>query len=161
MDRLIEWLPCNTPDQAAVTIVHGDYRLDNLIIHPTEPRVNVVLDWELSTTGDPAADFAYHVMAWRISPDVFRGLGGVDLTKLGIPNEENYVERYCERTGRDVAKHWDFYMAYSMFRIAAIIQGIAKRALDGNAVGDDAVRVGRAAAPIAAQAWEVAQKAGR
>lgn len=161
MDHLMEWLPRFIPPQAPGTIVHGDYRLDNLIIHPSEPRVIAVLDWELSTLGDPIADFAYHVMAWRIPPQVFRGLGGIDLTELGIPDEASYVARYCDRTGRSSIPSWDFYMVYSMFRIAAIIQGIAKRALNGNASGADAFKVGDAADPIAEQAWTLAKSIER
>lgn len=160
MDRLIEWLPRNVPAQSGTAIVHGDYRLDNLIFHPVEPRVVAVLDWELSTLGDPLGDFAYHAMAWRISPGVFRGLGGVDLAGLGIPDEAAYVARYCERTGRGEIPAWNFYMAYSMFRIAAIIQGIAKRAVEGNAASAQAAEVGRAARPIAEQAWALARQIG-
>ena len=160
MDRLIEWLPGQIPQQAGSSIVHGDYRLDNVIVHPSEPRVIAVLDWELSTIGDPLADFAYHVMAWRISPQVFRGLGGVDLAGLGIPDEASYVARYCERTGRAAIPWWRFYMVYSMFRLAAIIQGIAKRAQDGNASSPEAARIGAATRPIADQAWELASGSG-
>ena len=156
MDGLIDWLPRHVPEQTDTKIVHGDYRLDNLIVHPTEPRVVAVLDWELSTLGDPIADFAYHVMAWRISRDVFRGLRGVDLGELGLPDEASYVASYCARTGRKSIPSWDFYMVYSMFRIAAIIQGVAKRALDGNAASAQAAKVGAAARPIADQAWELA-----
>lgn len=160
MDRLIEWLPGEIPQQTGASIVHGDYRLDNVIIHPSEPRIVAVLDWELSTLGDPLADFAYHVMAWRISPEIFRGLGGVDIASLGIPDEASYVARYCERTGRAGIPSWRFYMVYSMFRLAAIMQGIAKRALDGNASSVDATRIGAATRPIADQAWDLASGSG-
>ena len=160
MDALIDWLPRFRPAEGETRIVHGDYRLDNLIIHPTEPRVVAVLDWELSTLGDPVADFAYHAMAWRIAPDLFRGLAGVDFAALGIPDEEAYLALYCARTGRETIEHWDFYMVFSMFRIASILQGIAKRALDGNAADARAAEVGRKARPIAEQAWELARRVG-
>ena len=126
MDNLIAWLPENIPPETDTTVVHGDFRLDNAIYHPTEPRILAVLDWELSTLGDPLADFAYHCMSWHIPPGQFRGIAGLDLKELGIPSESEYVRRYCERTGRqDIDPvHWDFYMAYNLFRIAAILQGI-------------------------------------
>src|SRR5690348_987011 len=139
MDRLIEWLPRHLPLEGEARIVHGDYRIDNLIFHPTEPRVIGVLDWELSTIGDPLADFAYHVMAWRVSPELFRGLAGVDLAALGIPNEDEYVAAYCAHTGRQQSANWEFYIVYSLFRLAAIMQGIAKRAIDGTAASRAAV----------------------
>ena len=157
MDALIEWLPAHVPPEAETRIVHGDYRMDNLIIDPTEPKVAAVLDWELSTLGDPIADFAYHTMAWRIAPDLFRGLAGVDFENLGIPTEAEYVTIYCRRTGRLGIRDWDFYIAFSMFRISAILQGIAKRALDGTAANANAAAVGSRARPIAEQAWRVAQ----
>ena len=128
MDRLIDWLPLHIPAESAPAIVHGDYRMDNLVFHKTEPVVIGVLDWELSTIGDPLADFAYHVMTWRVTPELFRGLAGIDFAASGIPDETAYVAAYCRRTGRDAIPAWDFYMVYSLFRIAAILQGIAKRA---------------------------------
>src|SRR3984893_18007876 len=157
MDRLIEWLPEHLPPEGAPAIVHGDYRMDNLIFHPSEPRVIGVLDWELSTIGDPIADFAYHVLTWRVTPELFRGLAGVDFAALGIPDEAAYVAAYCRRTGRAAIPDWEFYLVYSLFRIAAILQGIAKRAIDGTAAGADAVEQGRLARPLAEQAWELAQ----
>lgn len=157
MRALIEWLPAHQSDEDETRIVHGDYRLDNLLIHPLEPRVVAVLDWELSTLGDPMADFAYHAMAWHIPPDLFRGLAGVNFDALGIPDEKSYLGKYCERTGRTDVKAWDFYIVYSMFRIAAILQGIAKRAVDGTAADADAGEVGSKAAPIAKMAWSLAQ----
>ncbi len=120
-------------------------------------RVIGVLDWELSTIGDPLADFAYHVMTWRVTPELFRGLAGIDFAASGIPDEAAYVAAYCRRTGRDEIAAWDFYMVYSLFRIAAILQGIAKRALDGTAASAEAAEVGRIARPLAEQAWDLAQ----
>lgn len=158
MDRLIAWLPQRIPAASETRIVHGDFRMDNLLFHPTEPRVVAVLDWELSTLGDPLVDFAYHVMAWRISPDLFRGLAGLDLPALGIPTEDDYVAAYCRRTGRERPEAWEFYMVYSMFRIAAILQGVLKRALDGNAASVQGADVGRRGRVLARQAWELAQR---
>jgi aminoglycoside phosphotransferase (APT) family kinase protein len=160
MDRLIEWLPRHLPPDGAPRIVHGDYRIDNLIYHPTEPRVIGVLDWELSTIGDPLADFAYHTMAWRVTPELFRGLAGVDLAALGIPSEDEYVAAYGARTGHGRTADWEFYMVYSLFRLAAIMQGIAKRALDGTAASHDAVELGRLARPVGEQAWALARSLG-
>jgi aminoglycoside phosphotransferase (APT) family kinase protein len=160
MDRLIEWLPRHLPPEGAARIVHGDYRIDNLIYHPTEPRVIGVLDWELSTIGDPLADFAYHTMAWRVTPELFRGLAGVDLAALGIPSEDEYVAAYGARTGQSRTADWEFYMVYSLFRLAAIMQGIAKRALDGTAASDEAVELGRKARPTGEQAWALARSLG-
>lgn len=160
MDRLIDWLPEHLPPEAAPAIVHGDYRMDNLVFHKTEPHVIGVLDWELSTIGDPLADFAYHVMTWRVTPELFRGLAGIDFAAAGIPDESAYVGAYCRRTGRAGIAAWDFYMVYSLFRIAAILQGIAKRAIDGTAASTDAAAQGRLARPLAEQAWELARRLG-
>jgi aminoglycoside phosphotransferase (APT) family kinase protein len=160
MDRLIEWLPRHLPPEGEARIVHGDYRIDNLIFHPSEPRVIGVLDWELSTIGDPLADFAYHAMAWRVTPELFRGLAGADLAALGIPAEKAYVAAYCERTGRGRSPDWEFYMVYSLFRLAAIMQGIAKRAIDGTAASREAVELGRKARPTGEQAWALARSLG-
>ncbi|HEX3952909.1 MAG TPA: phosphotransferase [Stellaceae bacterium] len=156
MDQLIDWLPLHLPAESAPAIVHGDYRMDNLVFHKTEPRVIGVLDWELSTTGDPLADFAYHMMSWRVTPELFRGLAGIDFAIAGIPDEADYLAAYCRRTGREAIAAWDFYMVYSLFRIAAILQGIAKRAIDGTAASGEAGEVGRIARPLAEQAWALA-----
>jgi len=156
MDRLIEWLPANIPAGDATTIVHGDYRIDNMVFHPSEPRVLAVLDWELSTLGHPMADFSYHMMAWRLSSTEFRGLRGCDLAALGIPSEEEYLARYLERTGAPApgAKDWSFCMAYNMFRAAAIFQGVMARAVAGNAASAQAVETGKRARPMAELGWK-------
>jgi len=157
MNSLIAWLPRHIPPEGEARVVHGDYRMDNLVFHNTEPRIISVLDWELSTIGDPLADFAYHVMTWRVAPDLFRGLAGVDFAALGIPTEAEYVAAYCERTGRGEIASWDFYIVYSLFRIAAILQGIARRALDGTAASAEAADLGRLARPLGEQAWALAR----
>ncbi|MFN7572518.1 MAG: phosphotransferase [Betaproteobacteria bacterium] len=161
MDRLIDWLPAHLPPGEETTVVHGDYRLDNLIFHPTEPRVLAILDWELSTLGHPLADFSYHCMAWHIPPGAFRGMAGVDLAALGIPSEAEYVARYCERTGRApiAAGDWNFYLAYNLFRIAAILQGVYKRATEGLASSDNALQAGKNARALAELGWGFAQQA--
>jgi aminoglycoside phosphotransferase (APT) family kinase protein len=160
MDALIEWLPRRVPSEEAPRIVHGDYRMDNLVFHKTERKVIGVLDWELSTIGNPLADFAYHVMSWRVTPELFRGLAGVDFASLGIPNEAEYVAAYCQRTGRGPIPAWDFYIVYSLFRLAAIMQGIAKRAIEGTAASDEAAELGRQARPVGEQAWALARSLG-
>ena len=158
MERLIEWLPANLPADDETTIVHGDYRLDNMVFHPTEPRVLGVLDWEISTLGHPLADFAYHCMLWRMTKDSYRGLIGHDLGSLGIPSEEEYVAAYCARTGRSDLAHWDYYMAYNMFRMAAILQGIMGRVRDGTAASAEAARTGTLARPVAEAGWAQVEK---
>jgi len=165
MDRLMEWLPQAIPamarDENLVSVVHGDYRLDNLMFNPTEARVLAVLDWELSTLGHPLADFSYHCMSWHIPPGLFRGIGGLDLASLGIPSEAEYIERYCERTGfatpQQLKADWNFYLAYNMFRLAAILQGIGKRVEAGTASSEQAVRSAAGARPMAEMAWRFAQ----
>ena len=166
MDKLMAWLPANMPasarDENRVSIVHGDFRLDNLMFHPTEPRVIAVLDWELSTLGHPLADFSYHCMAWHIQPGQFRGIGGLDLPALGIPSEQEYIRLYCERTGlatpEELAADWNFYLAYNLFRLAAILQGIAKRVEMGTASSAQAKASGEGARPLAQLAWSFAQR---
>jgi len=160
MDRLIEWLPGAIPPGDETVIVHGDYRLDNLMFHPTEPRILAILDWELSTLGHPIADFSYHCMSWHIPPEKFRGIAGLDLAALGSPSEAEYVAAYCKRTGRSGFDHWEFYLAYNMFRLAAILQGIMKRALDGTAASTEALDAGKRARPMAELGWRYAQRAG-
>ena len=135
MDRLIAWLETHLPaDDGMVSLVHGDYRVDNLIFAPDRPRVIAVLDWELSTSGHPVADIAYQCMQWRLPhASGFRGLGGVDRAALGLPSEEDYIAAYCRRRGLGGIGNWTFFLAFSFFRLAAICQGVYKRALDGNA----------------------------
>lgn len=133
MDRLVEWLPGNIPEGDETTIVHGDFRCDNMIFHPTEPRILAVLDWELSTLGHPLADFAYHAMMYQMPPNIVAGLAGADLAALNIPSEQEYVSAYCRRTGRDNIPNWDFYIAFNYFRLAAIFHGIKGRVIRGTA----------------------------
>ncbi|MSQ57928.1 MAG: phosphotransferase family protein [Limnohabitans sp.] len=166
MEKLMAWLPANMPDSAhdgKTSIVHGDYRLDNLIFDAQQPRIKAVLDWELSTLGHPLADFSYHCMAWHIEPGNFRGIGSLDLKTLGIPQEDEYIQRYCDHTGfttPDALRiDWNFYLAYNMFRIAAILQGIAKRVEDGTASSEQAKASGAGAKPMAQLAWKYAQHA--
>ena len=166
MDALMDWLPAHIPasgrDETAC-VVHGDYRLDNMIFHPTEPRVLAVLDWELSTLGHPLADFSYHCMVWHVEPSTQRGLEGLDLAALGIPSLDAYIAMYCDQSGLttpDVLRaDWSFYMAYNLFRLAAIAQGIAKRVEAGTASSAQAKAAGASAAPRARRAWGWAQQA--
>jgi len=159
MDALIEWLPAHAPAQERTSVVHGDYRLDNMIFHPTEPRVIAVLDWELSTLGDPLADFTYQLMQWRTPKDIRSGFLGVDLKALGIPTEEEYVAAYCKRTGRDGIPKLDFYIAYNIFRLAGIAQGVYARSVQGNASNERAKELGALVEPMAEYAWGIAKGA--
>jgi aminoglycoside phosphotransferase (APT) family kinase protein len=158
MDRLIEWLPRHVPPGDETAIVHGDYRLDNVIFHPTEPRILAVLDWELATLGHPLTDFAYLAMAWRLAPGQFRGLKGCDFATLGIPTEEECVAAYCRRSGRARIAHWEYYLIFCMFRIAAILHGVLARALAGNAASANAFEQGGRARLVADVAWDMAQR---
>jgi len=159
MDRLIEWLPQHIPPGDQTSIVHGDYRLDNMIFHPTEPRILAVLDWELSTLGHPAADFSYHCLSWHIPPGKFRGIAGLDLPALGIPSLDDYVAAYSRRTGLQLRpEDFNFYLAYNLFRLAGIMQGIMKRYVDGTAASAQALENGKAARPMAEMAWAFAQR---
>ena len=157
MDHLMDWLPPRLPESGESRIVHGDLRLDNMLIHPTEPRVVAVLDWELSTLGDPLSDFGNNVLAWYLEPDLFRGLLGEDLAALGVPAKEDYVAAYLRRTGREAGGAWGVYIVFNLFRLAAIIQGIAKRSLDGTASSAAAAELGAKARPIAERGWEIAR----
>ena len=164
MERLIEWLPLHIPPAGPVRLVHGDYRLDNLIIAPDAPRVAAVLDWELSTLGDPLADFSYHLTAWHMphseSAAGTASLVAHDLERLGIPSMADYVDDYVKRTGLDPRAHLDAYLAYNFFRIAAILQGIIGRVRDGTATSEHAPAKAEMIRPLARKAWEFAQAAG-
>ena len=158
MERLIDWLPAHRPEGEETALVHGDFRIDNLIFHPSEPRVLAVLDWELSTLGHPLVDLAYHGMAWRVTPTEFRGLKGHDLAALGIPSEDEYLATYCRRTDRAALPHWDYYIAFNMFRMSAILQGILARSRQGSAASADAERTGQQARPMAEAGWHQVQR---
>ncbi len=164
MDRLVEWLPKHIPpgdnSRTETSIVHGDFRADNMIFHPSEPRVIAVLDWELSTLGHPLADFAYHAMMYRMPSLVTSGLAGADLPALNIPSEDDYVATYCRRAGRDGIPGYDFYVAFNFFRLAAIIHGIKGRVVRGTAASAQASARADALPAIAALAWDQAVRAG-
>ncbi len=149
MDRLVEWLSANVPTDDATTLVHGDYRLDNMIFHPTEPRALAVIDWELSTLGHPLSDLAYICMLYDVALPRIGGLLGVDFDATGIPNEEAFVARYCELTGRSGVPDLAYYKAFSLFRLAAIAQGVYKRSLQGNASSETASMFGAAVPHLA------------
>lgn len=162
MDALIDWLPLHLPeDDGQTRLVHGDYRIDNLVFHPAEPRAIALLDWELSTLGHPLADLAYHCMCWRIPPALWRGIAGLDLAALGIPDETAFVAAYCRERGIAPPPNWDFYLAYSFFRIAAILQGVYARARAGNAAAEDALEMGARVAPLAELGWQAASRETR
>jgi aminoglycoside phosphotransferase (APT) family kinase protein len=160
MDRLIEWLPATIPPGERTSIVHGDYRLDNLVLHASEPRVAAVLDWELSTLGDPMADFTYYLMSWVLPCDNRASLGGLDLGPLGIPTLEQVVSLYCAQTGRASIPALDWYFAYNAFRLACILQGIAGRVRDGTAASAHALEMIKRIRPLAQGAFGFAKKAG-
>jgi aminoglycoside phosphotransferase (APT) family kinase protein len=160
MDRLIDWLPLHIPAGGDTTLVHGDFRVDNLIFHPTEPRVLAVLDWEPSTLGHPLADFAYHLMMYRLPPRIVAGLLGSDIDALGIPSEADYVAAYCSRTGRADIAHLDFYVAFNMFRLAAIFHGIKGRLARGTAASAQAREYAAGVEWMAEMAWAQVQRAG-
>jgi aminoglycoside phosphotransferase (APT) family kinase protein len=164
MERLIEWLPAHIPPAGPPRLVHGDYRLDNVILHAAGPRVLAVLDWELSTLGDPLADFTYHLMQWHMPPDELgAGTGSLvdfDLAALGIPSLAAYVDLYRARTGLDPRPHLATYLAYNFFRIAAILQGITGRVRDGTATSEHAPAKAQMVRPLAEVAWRFAREAG-
>ena len=159
MDRLVEWLPAHIPPGDETAIVHGDYRCDNMIFHPTEPKVLAVLDWELSTLGHPLADFTYHLMMYRMPPGITAGLVGADLAALRIPSEAEYVAAYCRRTARMDIGNLGFYFAFNMFRLAAIIHGIRGRVARGTAASAHAKQMASFVEPLAELAWKQAQSA--
>lgn len=160
MDRLMAWLPENLPAGDETTIAHGDFRLGNLMFHPTEPRVIAILDWELATLGHPLGDLAYNCMSYHLPAGIkeFPGLMGLDLTALGLPTEQAYLDSYCRRTGRDGIPDWNFFLAFSFFRIASICQGVYARALAGNAADRRAKGYGQVARASAEIGWALAQK---
>ena len=157
MDQLIDWLQRHAPEADASGLVHGDLRLDNMIFHPREARVLAVIDWELSTLGDPEVDFAYHCLAWRLTSQEFRGMREHDLASLGIPSEAQHLQAWCRLTGREPPPHWGYLLAFNMFRLAAILQGIRHRALLGNASAADAQSTGERARWLAEAGWRLAK----
>jgi aminoglycoside phosphotransferase (APT) family kinase protein len=164
MERLIVWLPQQVPAQRRIAIVHGDFRLDNIILSDDRPEIRAVLDWELSTLGDPVADFTYFLMQWEMPPsDTGAGTGslvGADLASLGIPDMATAIEAYEAGSGLSVRPHLDFYLAYNFFRIAAILQGIVGRVRDGTATNPNAAAMAAQVSPIAGTAWRFAKRAG-
>lgn len=152
MDALVEWLPDNIPPGDETSMVHGDFRCDNMIFHPTEPRILAVLDWELSTLGHPLADFAYHAMMYRMPPDIVAGLKGADLQALGIPSEAEYIATYCRRTGRVAIPAFEFTVAFNLFRLAAIFHGIKGRVLRGTAASAQAAQRAKSFPTLASMA---------
>jgi aminoglycoside phosphotransferase (APT) family kinase protein len=160
MDKLIKWLEAHLPaDDGRISLVHGDYRMDNLMFHPSETKIIAVLDWELSTLGHPFADLAYQCMQLRLPENVGKatGLGGINRASLGIPEEQDYVASYCSLMGLDKITNWNFYLAFSFFRLAAIAQGVAKRAQDGNASNKEAMKIGAIVQPLAAYALQLTE----
>ena len=157
LNKLMDWLPEHIPAEDETSLIHGDFRMDNLIFHKTDLRIIGVLDWELSTLGNPLADFAYQCMAWRIPPTLWRGIQGLDLIALGIPSESEYIAMYESQIGRPIVERWPFLMAYNLFRISAILHGITKRAMDGNANASDAIENGEKAGALADLGWACAK----
>jgi aminoglycoside phosphotransferase (APT) family kinase protein len=160
MERLIAWMPAHVPADDETALVHGDYRVGNVLIHPTEPRVAAVLDWELSTLGHPLADLAYNCIPFRLAHAVFEGFADQE-RPAGIPSEEEYLAAYCKRTGRSGIAHWDYYVAFALFRLAAIAQGIMGRVVAGTANDPAARERGARARPLAERAWEIVETACR
>jgi aminoglycoside phosphotransferase (APT) family kinase protein len=160
MDKLMAWLPEHLPDDTETTITHGDFRLENMIFHPTEPRVLAMVDWELSTLGAPLTDLAYNCLPYYFDDDLRGDLIGLDDPSYGIPLEAEYVTWYCERTGRASIPEWTFYVVFSLFRLAAIVQGVYKRGLDGNASSPEAITRGHQCRQLATAAWELVERGG-
>lgn len=163
MEALIGWLPVGVPDGDEATLVHGDFRMENPIVHPTEARIAAVIDCEMATIGHPLADLSFYAMGWRVPPDLWRGVAGVDLTALGILQEHAFIEDYCKARDIDAApvfRDWDFYLAYDLFRMAVMLQGWAAHGRAGNATAVDARQIGAKVAPLAELGWRCAQRAG-
>src|SRR5262245_12868187 len=158
MEKLIEWLPAHLPAGDETTIVHGDFRLGNMVVHPEQPRIIAVLDWELSTLGHPLADLAYNCIPWRVERQTFDGFIGHDLKMLGIPSEAEYLDAYCRQAGRARVEHWDFCIAYALFRLAGIAQGIMGRVVTGTANDPNAIERGKRARPLAEAAWAIVER---
>ncbi|HDZ58058.1 MAG TPA: phosphotransferase family protein [Pseudomonas xinjiangensis] len=160
MDALMAWLPENCPSDDHTTIAHGDFRVGNLILHPTEPKVVSILDWELATLGHPLSDLAYCCLPYHLPSGVsgVKGMQGGDLKSLGLPEEQQVLDWYCQYTGRSEVPDWNFFLAFSLFRLAAILQGVYHRALQGNASNADALDVGKRAGLLAQRGWEIAQQ---
>jgi aminoglycoside phosphotransferase (APT) family kinase protein len=154
MDKLSAWLPQHIPADDPTTIVHGDYRLGNLIVHPTEPRIVAVLDWELSTLGHPLCDIAYNCLGYHL-PDPPHGFANADFARLGLPTEQDYVAAYCRRTGHESIPHWNYYLAFSLFRLAAIAQGVYRRGLQGNSSNPESIKMSRSTRERAELAWSL------
>ncbi len=163
MEKLMRWLPEHVPARDESAIAHGDYRLGNLMLAPDAPRIIAILDWELSTVGHPLSDLAYYCLAYHLPADQpgMRGLIGTDLAAEGIPGEAELLERYCRQTGRDGLEDWHVFLAFSLFRLAAIVQGVYARALQGNASNADALQVGQRAGILAEAGWRIAQQGAR
>lgn len=157
MDRLMEWLPAHIPPGDETAIVHGDYRVENLIVHPVEPRIVAIVDWELSTLGHPLADLAYNCLTYHLAPEALGRAEEGEIDRRGLPDEAEYVAAYCRRTGRSGVPNWHFYLAFSMFRLASILQGVYTRGLHGNAASAYALQRGAAARQIAERGWATAQ----
>ncbi|MBE7220021.1 MAG: phosphotransferase family protein [Caulobacteraceae bacterium] len=160
LERLMDWLPRTVPEDDRTSIVHGDYRLDNMVLHPAEPRILAVLDWELSTLGNPLADFSYYLMQWAMPVSDGRGIAGLDLEALGIPSMEAVVARYCALTGRAGLPDLDWYFSYNLFRLAGIVAGIGGRVRDGTAASPQAAAMAARAPMLAEAAWSFAERAG-
>lgn len=158
MDRLIDWLPSHLPAEEETTVIHGDFRVENLIFHPTEPRILAVVDWELSTLGPPLSELAYNCLTYYVPDDRRGDLMSIDFASYGIPSEAEYVAQYCARTGRHTIPGWKFYLVFSLFRLAAIIQGVYRRGLAGNASSPEAITMGAQSRQLAVAAWELVQK---
>lgn len=160
MDALMKWLPENIPADESTTIAHGDFRIGNLMLHPTESKVVSILDWELATLGHPLSDLAYCCLPYHmpVNVDGAKGMVGADLKSLGLPEEQQLLDWYCQYTGRSGVPNWNYYIAFSLFRLAAIVQGVYHRALQGNASNADALEVGKRASLLAERGWEIAQR---